>query len=114
MAQTVLVVDDDATVLGVIAGMLEELGWEPVSANSGADALELLEPNDRISIMITDINRRIMDGHELAQHATRLRPALKVLQLSGRERRRDGYPMIRKPFSLEHLARTMQETAGAC
>lgn len=110
----VLVVDDDEAVLGVIAGMLEELGCTPVSANSGAEALELLEGNDRISILITDINMPVMDGHELAELATRRRPALKVLQLSGRERRRDGYPMIRKPFSLEDLARTMRETTGAC
>ena len=55
-----------------------------------------------------------MDGHELAERAVRIRPELKVLQLSGRERRRDAFPMIRKPFSEDDLARVMKETTGVC
>ena len=114
MSHVVLVVDDDAGVLDVISAMLEDLGCEVVSAGGGFDALEKLKRNDRISILITDINMPGMDGHELADRATRMRPALKVLQLSGRERRRDAFPMIRKPFSEEDLAHIMQQTTGVC
>lgn len=114
MSHTVLVVDDDADVLDVVASMLEDLGCEVVSAHSGADALDTLASNEKITILITDINMPVMDGHELAERATRLRPGLKVLQLSGRERRRDGFPMIRKPFSEDDLARVMGETTGLC
>ncbi|WP_426613483.1 response regulator [Bradyrhizobium sp. McL0616] len=106
--------DDDASVLEVVAAMLEDLGCEVISAESGSEALDQLKRHDRISVLITDINMPGMDGHELAELATRLRPALKVLQLSGRERRRDGFPMIRKPFSEEDLAKTMQQTTGLC
>ncbi|WP_246767790.1 response regulator [Bradyrhizobium sp. CCBAU 53340] len=109
-----MVVDDDAGVLDVIASMLEELGCEVVAAQSGPEALELLAQNESISILITDINMPGMDGHELAELARRARPNLKVLQLSGREPRRGGLPMIRKPFSLEDLAKTMRQTTGAC
>jgi two-component system, cell cycle response regulator CpdR len=94
--------------------MLEDLGCHVIRATSGPEALERLESNDQISILITDINMPRMDGHELAERATRLRPSLKILQLSGRERRRDGYPMIRKPFSEEDLYRVMQQTTGVC
>jgi two-component system cell cycle response regulator CpdR len=114
MKHTVLVVDDDANVLDVIASMLEDLGCEVVCAASGAEALATLASNEKISILITDINMPGMDGHELAERAVRIRPALKVLQLSGRERRRDAFPMIRKPFSEDELARVMQETTGVC
>jgi two-component system cell cycle response regulator CpdR len=114
MSRTVLVVDDDAGVREVVAGMLEDLGCEAVSAASGDEALDQLRRHDRISVLITDINMPGMDGHELAEFATRLRPGLKVLQLSGRERRRDGFPMIRKPFSAEDLAQAMQQTTGVC
>ncbi|UPK25187.1 response regulator [Bradyrhizobium sp. 195] len=112
MSHTVLVVDDDPAVLDVIIGMLEDLGCEVVSAQSGPDALDRLEQYKEISILITDINMPGMDGHELAELAKRARPELKVLQLSGREPRRDGLPMIRKPFSFEELADVMQRTAG--
>ena len=114
MKHTVLVVDDDADVLDVIASMLEDLGCDVLCAASGAEALKTLASKENISILITDINMPGMDGHELAERAVRIRPTLKVLQLSGRERRRDGFPMIRKPLSEDDLARVMQETTGAC
>ena len=114
MSHVVLVVDDDPEVLDVVTSMLQELGCDAVSAQSGAEALAQLAQNERISILITDINMPGMDGHELAERARRARPNLKVLQLSGREPRRGGLPMIRKPFSLEDLANTMRQTTGAC
>jgi CheY-like chemotaxis protein len=105
MSHTVLVVDDDPGVLDVIVGMLEDLGCEVTSAQSGPDALDRLRQNENISILITDISMPGMDGHELAELAKQLRPELKILQLSGREPRRGGLPMIRKPFSFEELPR---------
>ena len=99
MSRTVLVVDDDPDVLEVVAAMLEDLGCDVVTAESGRTALDLLEQNQRIAILITDINMPGMDGHELAERARRISPDLKVLQLSGRERRSHGFPMIQKPFS---------------
>jgi CheY-like chemotaxis protein len=112
MSHTVLVVDDDPAVLDVVVGMLEDLGCEVVSAHSGSDALNRLKQNRDISILITDINMPGMDGHELAERARRARPELNVLQLSGREPRRGGLPMIRKPFSFEELAEILQRTTG--
>jgi CheY-like chemotaxis protein len=114
MGRVVLVVDDDASVLEVVVGMLEELGCDVISARTGSEALDKLGRNNRVEVLITDINMPGMDGHELAHRAMRLSPKLQVLQLSGRERRKGGYPMIRKPFSLEELATTMQKTVGAC
>jgi two-component system cell cycle response regulator CpdR len=55
-----------------------------------------------------------MDGHEVAERAKKVSPGLKVLRLSGRERRRDGLPMIRKPFTVKDLAEIMQRTTGLC
>jgi two-component system cell cycle response regulator CpdR len=114
MSRVVLVVDDDPIVLETVVMMLDELGCEVISATSGQDALGQLSRNERIEILITDINMPEMDGHELAHRAKRIKPELQVLQLSGRERRRGGYPMIRKPFALEDLAIKMQQTVGSC
>jgi CheY-like chemotaxis protein len=112
MPHSVLVVDDDPTVLVVLEDMLEDLGCEVISAANGPDALDQLRRNESISILITDINMPGMDGHELAHRATAIRPELKVLQLSGREPRHGGFPMIRKPFTEEDLANTMRRTTG--
>ena len=113
MRHTVLVVDDDPAVLDVVVGMLKDLGCEVVSAHSGQDALERLGQNREISVLITDINMPGMDGHELAELAKRVRPELKMLQLSGREPRHGGLPMIRKPFSFEELAEILERTTGS-
>jgi CheY-like chemotaxis protein len=114
MGHVVLAVDDDPGVLEVIAGILADLGCEPITAGTGPEALDQLRRNSRITILITDINMPGMDGHELAERAKRIKPELRILQLSGRERRRDGFPMIRKPFSMQDLAATMRQTTGAC
>ena len=112
MRHTVLVVDDDPAVLDVVVGMLEDLGCEVIRAQSGPDALDRLKQNQNISVLITDINMPDMDGHELAELAKRARPELNVLQLSGREPRRGGLPMIRKPFSFEELAEVLERATG--
>lgn len=114
MSHTVLLVDDDPGVRDVLAGMLEDLGCKVVCSQSGGEALDALRDDDSISILITDINMPGMDGHELAERARRFRPALKVLQVSGREPRRGGLPLLRKPFTEEDLARVMQQTTGLC
>ncbi|MBR0875300.1 response regulator [Bradyrhizobium tropiciagri] len=112
MSHTVLVVDDDPEVLFVLVSMLEDIGCKVIAARSGADGLDKLARDDEISILITDINVPGMDGHEFAERATRLRPGLKVLQLSGRKRRRDGFPMIRKSFTEDELKRSRLRSAA--
>ncbi|MDA9497773.1 response regulator [Bradyrhizobium sp. CCBAU 11357] len=114
MGHTVLLVDDDPDVLVVLSSMLEDLGCKVVCAQSGGEALDTLRDDESISILITDINMPGMDGHELAERARRDRPALKVLQVSGREPRRGGLPLLRKPFTEDDLARAMQQATGVC
>ena len=76
---------------GVTRGMPEELGCLVARVPGLRSVLRREPSNASAPLYITDINIPSVDGHELAQRATRLRPALKVLQLSGRERRRDGF-----------------------
>ena len=57
MAPVVLLVDDDALVRGVAALMLEDLGCEVVTAAGGRHAIDTLVADDRIEILITDVNR---------------------------------------------------------
>ena len=88
MSRVVLVVDDEPLILDVTACMLEDLGCEVITAASGNEALEKLFADQRIDILITDINMPSMNGYELAQKAKRMRERLKVILLSGREQDR--------------------------
>ncbi|MBI5264012.1 MAG: response regulator [Bradyrhizobium sp.] len=108
-----LVVDDDEDVLDVMTSMLEDLGCEVLYARSGTEALHLLK-NDRIDIIITDINMPDIDGVELARRAKQQKPDLGVLVVSGRETAGGGFPVLRKPFTHADLEHTMTGTIGSC
>jgi CheY-like chemotaxis protein len=56
MARVALAVDDDPAVLYLIADMLEDLGCEVICAHNGTDALAVLARDQRIEILITEIN----------------------------------------------------------
>ncbi len=115
MSRVVLVVDDDPDVLQVIAAMLEDIGCDVVTAETGFQALEHINRNHQIEVLITDVNMPGMTGNELAERASRARPDLHVMLLSGRERRRSRFPLIRKPFLQHDLAAAMvHETGRAC
>ena len=114
MGRRVLVVDDDALVLEVIASMLEELGCEVLQARSGNAALGTIADDQGIEVLITDINMPGMNGAELAQRARGFRDRLRVVLLSGGESDSRGFPLIRKPFLKSDLQRVMQEINAAC
>jgi two-component system, cell cycle response regulator CpdR len=114
LSRVVLVVDDEPLVLGVTASMLEEFGYDVVTAANGREAIEKLSTDQRIEILITDINMPFMDGYELAERAKRIREGLKVIVLSGRETDGGGFPLVRKPFLAQDLKRTMARHTGLC
>ncbi|MGZ5918064.1 MAG: response regulator [Methyloceanibacter sp.] len=109
-----LVVDDDALILEVTAAMLNDLGCEVVTALGGQEALERLQEDRGIEILITDINMPNMDGYQLADRARAIRSGPKVILLSGRESDARGLPFIRKPFFEQDLLTTMRHTTGTC
>jgi CheY-like chemotaxis protein len=79
----VLLVDDDEPVREVTAGLLAELGYAVLEADSGADALKVLEGSTDVAAMITDYAMPGMNGGELARSVQARRPDLPVLFASG-------------------------------
>ncbi len=114
MSRVVLVVDDEPLVLDITASMLEDLGCTVVTAANAKQALNKLSTNQRIEILITDINMPGTDGYELAEAAQRMRVGLTVIMLSGRESDGHGFPFIRKPFLRDDLVQTMARYTGLC
>ena len=114
MSRVVLVVDDEPAVLDITASMLEDLGCEVITAADGNDALHRLSTDERIEILITDVNMPGMDGYELTKKAQQIREGLKVIVLSGRDQAASKLPLIRKPFLEQDLKRTMAQHTGLC
>jgi two-component system, cell cycle response regulator CpdR len=103
MPHTILLVDDDAGVLGVSAMMLEDCGCAVLTAESGGAALAKLQQNPEISHLVTDVQMPGMDGYELARRATAVRPDLEVIVTSGTARMGQGFVFLPKPFSMTEL-----------
>jgi len=83
-SKTILVVDDDLSVLGVIKVMLEGGNFNVLLAHSAESALRFVERTDlTIDLMLTDVVMPEISGPELADQALLIRPHLKVLFMSG-------------------------------
>lgn len=114
MGRKILVVDDEPSVLDVVATMLEDLGCDVETSNTPQAALKRLGSAPDIDILVTDVNMPGFDGRNLASRAKQMQPDLQVLLLSGRDHDGYGFPIIRKPFLESDLRRVMSETTGLC
>jgi two-component system, cell cycle sensor histidine kinase and response regulator CckA len=81
--ETILVVEDDASVCQVTCTILRLQGYEVLEANSGTEALRLAETTPGIQLVLTDVVMPKMSGRELALQLLKKQPQLKVLYVSG-------------------------------
>ncbi|MEY4952983.1 MAG: hypothetical protein RL299_1407 [Pseudomonadota bacterium] len=116
--ETVLVVDDEATVRMLIAEVLSESYYNIVEAGDGPSALKVLESNRRIDLMITDVGLPGgMNGRQVADAARVLRKDLKVLFITGYAENAAvgnghldaGMEILAKPFAMSTLANKVRE-----
>jgi CheY-like chemotaxis protein len=80
---TILLVDDDNAVREVTRATLEELGYKVLEAGSGGAALDLIEREPKIDLMIADFAMPGMNGAEVARLAQAKRPTLPFLFVTG-------------------------------
>lgn len=108
----ILVADDDAVVLTMVARVLREAGYEVTTARHGGEALRIARENDgEFELVITDIRMPVLDGWALRQALQREWPKLPVLFISGYSTELAGPPpdaqetppTILKPFGPEEL-----------
>jgi CheY-like chemotaxis protein len=118
----ILVVDDNRDLADVIKNVLEGEGMHVVAANNsreGYSAYLLFKPD----LIITDIQMPGETGLEMMGHIRTHDPMIKTVYMSGDidayrpylEREKKRYPVtyVRKPFSLQSLAKMVSEPAAA-
>jgi len=82
--KTILVVDDDLSVLTVIKCMLENGDYNLLLAHSAESALRMVERDDlTIDLMLIDVVMPDTSGVDLAERILAIRPHLKVIFMSG-------------------------------
>ena len=86
-AGTVLLVDDEETILSMGQNMLHRLGFDVLTACNGLEALEVFKRHsDRIDLVLLDLTMPHLDGEETFRELRRLRSDVKVIISSGYNR----------------------------
>jgi two-component system nitrogen regulation response regulator NtrX len=107
-SDTILVVDDEKSILAVLKGILEDEGYGTLLAASGEEALSIL--NERsCNLVLLDIWLPGKDGVAILREIKKVRPGLPVVMMSGHgtietavsSTKLGAYDFIEKPLSLE-------------
>ena len=116
--QTILIVDDEPTVRMLMSDVLTEAGYSVVEAQDGPSAMRVLETDQRLDLLITDVGLpNGMNGRQVADAARQTRPGLKVLFVTGFAENAAvgnghlpiGMEVVTKPFLVADLAAKVGE-----
>lgn len=116
--ETILVVDDEATIRHLIDEVLDEQGYTVINAGDGAAGIKVLQSGARIDLLVTDVGLpNGMNGRQVADAARSLRPGLKALFITGYAENaavgnghlEPGMELLTKPFTIEALSMKVAE-----
>lgn len=116
--ETILLVEDEKSILDMTAILLEKQGYTVLTANTPGDAITLAEKHTYgIHMLITDVVMPDMNGRDLANTIARHCPDIKILYMSGYTANviahhgvlDEGVNFINKPFSLFSLSAKVRE-----
>jgi two-component system nitrogen regulation response regulator NtrX len=107
-SDTILVVDDEKSILAVLKGILEDEGYGTLLAASGEEALSILNKRS-CNLVLLDIWLPGKDGVAILREIKKVRPGLPVVMMSGHgtietavsSTKLGAYDFIEKPLSLE-------------
>ncbi|WP_250195422.1 hybrid sensor histidine kinase/response regulator [Aquincola tertiaricarbonis] len=120
--ETILLVDDDDAVRHLITELLTEAGYRVLPTRDGPGALQLLQGQEPIGLLLTDVGLPGgMNGRQVADTGRELRPALKVLFITGYAETtalgnalaEDRMEVLAKPFEFPVLLAKVREMLDA-
>lgn len=110
----ILLVDDDRTVREVLAEQMKVEGYDVLVAGSGTEALALLDADEAVDLLVSDLTMPGMDGIAIIREAQRRRPKLPAILLTGfvsnvaelavGDMLKGTFSLLRKPITVEQLA----------
>jgi two-component system NtrC family response regulator len=107
---TVLIVDDEKNYPPIIGAVLQDEGYETLTANSGHEALDILDHSD-VDLVLTDMKMPGMNGIELLERIKEKDPDLPVIMMTAHgtvekaveAMQKGAYSYVLKPFDNERL-----------
>jgi PAS domain S-box-containing protein len=120
--ETILLVEDEANLRYLARQFLEKQGYRVIEAADGAVAMQIAVAHEGlIHLLLTDVIMPGMNGRELAQRVSEIRPNTKVLYMSGYTENVIGHNgtldagirLLQKPFTLRDLKNRVREVLDA-
>ena len=111
--RTVLIVDDDRQILGLVEKMLRPQGVTVFAVNKPSEALLICE-TQQVHVLLSDVMMPEMDGGRLAERFLKLQPDARVLLISGQAKvpavtKLPNVRFLRKPFFPSALLQELHE-----
>jgi CheY-like chemotaxis protein len=115
--ETILVVDDEASILTITSQTLQAFDYRVLIATNGADAVAIyLEHKSEVAVVLTDMMMPVMDGPATIHALTRINPAIKIIAASGLNSNRGVAKVseasvkhfLMKPYTAATLLKTMR------
>lgn len=111
-----LVVDDEKIALNNLVHVLKREGYAVLSAQSGPDAIRLLE-KEHFDLVLTDLKMARIDGFGVMQRSKELYPETEVIVITGfasidsaiETMKKGAYHYIAKPYKLDEVRRVVEE-----
>ncbi len=120
--ETILIVEDEASILQLARRFLEERGYRVLTAGTPMEALGLVhEADEPIHLLLTDVVMPGMNGRQLQSRVKEILPDIRTLFMSGytaeviaqRGVVEEDVDFVQKPFSMPVLARRVREVLDA-
>jgi DNA-binding NtrC family response regulator len=113
--RSILLVDDEAALTGLLTQFLKRLGYQVDSCSGAEEALALLDAGpERYFALVTDLALPGISGEELVDQARQRNPGLRAIITSGYayKPRQVGVEFLQKPFAPKLLGETLEKMAG--
>ncbi|MFC1713016.1 sigma-54-dependent transcriptional regulator [Candidatus Poribacteria bacterium] len=115
MSHTILIVDDEKEIRNSLSGVLEDDGYNPLTASNGAEALKIIQA-DGVELILLDVMLPDIDGMEVLRRVKAVEPDIPVVMISGQatidaaveSTKLGAYHFIEKPLAPENMLLTIR------
>ncbi len=117
MQRTILIVDDEEVITGLLQEYFQGMGYNVLTAGGGEEGLELIKERAEISLVLTDVKMSGMSGIDLLKMIREYRMDLPVIIITGYQTIENAIAAIKygamdyisKPFDLDNVRKIVEK-----
>ena len=120
--ETILVIDDETSILSITSETLQAFGYNVLTASNGAEGVAIYaQQKDKIATILTDLSMPVMDGRATIYALLKINPKAKIIAMSGMDEAESVAKastagikhFISKPYTAATLLKTLRAVVEA-